>query len=345
MLENGDYFEFRGLRFLPHTGVLKVAENGKEISLSETQRRFLLALLEKAGELVSYEDLRQQVWPHETSLDRRVQHTIHVTKRNLVTVLEGYGVAGDFIEPAPGKGYRVVAPVNFIRPSSPIEVRQVGHRTFVGVVSALYGFLFWIALMLEVAYKFNQYGRTAIWLGLLMWFFNSLACSAACALAAKRLREKRGDGLFMGLSILLLGVVGACGIAVWFLPGVPITESTFQAQPALAAFVKNALVYFLPLAVFFLLSPFYFVVAAELKAQKIISAVPMDVIFIRPRVLLIIALGAILYSLITTFYMLDRLQPGPYHGLFVSLIFVRFLVFFGLAVGSTLWYKAALAEG
>lgn len=122
----------------------------------------------------------------------------------------------------------------------------------------------------------------------------------------------------------------------------PITQATFQAQPALAAFVKNALVYFLPLGFFFLLCPFYFVVAAELKSQAIISA--MDIIFIKPKVLLIISLGGILYSLITTFYMLDNLQPGKYHGRFVSLIFMRFLVFFGLAVGSTLWYKAALSR-
>jgi hypothetical protein len=42
--------------------------------------------------------------------------------------------------------------------------------------------------------------------------------------------------------------------------------------------------------------------------------------------------------------MLDNLQPGKYHGRFVSLIFMRFLVFFRLAVGSTLWYKAALSR-
>ena len=55
---------------MPKTGELKVAETGKEIALSETQRRFLLALLEKAGDLITYEDLRQRVWSHETSVDR-----------------------------------------------------------------------------------------------------------------------------------------------------------------------------------------------------------------------------------------------------------------------------------
>jgi hypothetical protein len=235
----------------------------------------------------------------------------------------------------------------------PTEVSQIvptagrwlnGHLTFAKITSVLYGFLFWIALILEVAYEFHHYGSFALRLGFLTWVLNSLALSAALALACKRLRERRGDGLFAGLSILILGVIVACALASWSLPNVPITSSTLQAQPALAAFVKNALVYFVPLAVFYLLCPFYFVIAAELKTESLISAVPMDVIFVKPRVLLIISLAAILYSLISSFYMLDHLRPGTYHGLFVSLVFMRFLVFFGLAIGSTLWYRAALSR-
>lgn len=224
------------------------------------------------------------------------------------------------------------------------EQRLGGHLTFAGVTSVLYGFLFWIAFILEVAYEFDRYESFALWIGFVMWILNSLALSAALALAYKRLRERRGDGLFAGLSILVLGGIVACGLASLRLPNLPITSSTLQAQPALIAFVKNALVYFTPLAVFYLLCPFYFVAAAELKDQLLISVVPMDVIFIRPKVLLSISLAGILYSLISSFYMLDHLQPGTYHGLFVSLVFMRFLVFFGLAIGSTLWYRAALSR-
>jgi DNA-binding winged helix-turn-helix (wHTH) protein len=101
--EDNRYFEFCGLCFLPNTGVVKAGETGEEISLTETQRRFLVVLLENAGEIVSYEDFRERVWPHETELDSRLRHTIHVTKRSLVTELERYGVRADFIESAPKK--------------------------------------------------------------------------------------------------------------------------------------------------------------------------------------------------------------------------------------------------
>lgn len=94
MREDNRYFEFRGLSFLPNTGIVKVAETGKEISLTETQRRFLVVLLENPGEVVTYEALRERVWPHETKLDRRLQHTIHVTKRSLIAELERYGYKG-----------------------------------------------------------------------------------------------------------------------------------------------------------------------------------------------------------------------------------------------------------
>jgi DNA-binding winged helix-turn-helix (wHTH) protein len=356
--EDNRYFEFCGLHFLPNTGVVKIPQSGAEISLTETQRRFLVVLLENAGEVVSYENLREQVWPHETKLDRRLQHTIHVTKRGLLTELERYGVKADFIEAAPGNGYRLATEVKIkwlgmaedtgnanVMPAEVIQSGSRflnGHLTFAEITSALYGFLFWIALILEVAYEFQRYGAFALRVGFLIWILNSCALLAALALAYKRLRERKGDGLFAGLSILTLGVIVACGLASWCLPNVPITSSTLQAQPALAAFMKNALVYFAPLAVFYLLCPFYFVVAAELKTEALIATVPMDVIFVRPRILLMISLAAILYSLISSFYMLDHLLPGTYHGFFVSLIFMRFLIYFGLAVGSTLWYRASL---
>jgi hypothetical protein len=241
---------------------------------------------------------------------------------------------GEFAEEASAEIRQIVTPV---------RGRLNEHLTFVGVTAILYGFLFWIALILEVSYEFDLYGSFAVWLGVSMWALNSLSLSAAMAFTYKSLRERRRNRLFVGLTILLAGVIGACGLASWCLPDVPITVSTLQSQPAMAAFVKNALIYFLPLGFFFLLCPFYFVLAAEMDNQ-LTDAAAREIVVIKPRVLLMICLAGVLYSLITSFHMIDHLQPGKYHGLFVTMIFLRFLVYFGLAVGSTLWYRAALPD-
>ncbi len=374
---NGPYI-FAGVRFLPDWGRIEVCETNRRVSLSQIQRGFLLALVEKPRAVTTYEELRAKVWPHEPVMDERVQHTIQVTKGNLSRLLEDNGIRADFIESVPGKGYRLAADVSLVSPEYKKEEEEVNsqrasaastppqvasqetgrsphqesstilswllgrHSTFITISSILYGLLFWSALLLEIAYQFDVYRSLVIWPGLLILMINAVAVAAALVLAHKRLREGKGGGLFAGLSILMIAAIGACWLAWLYLPSVPVTLTRFQAQPSIAAFLKNAIIYFLPLGVFCLLIPVYFVVAVDLKVRNVITDVPADAIFIHPNFLLIVCLATIIYSLISSFYMLDNLQTGTYHALFVSLIFIRFIVYFGLWLSSILWYKAAL---
>jgi DNA-binding winged helix-turn-helix (wHTH) protein len=377
MRKDGAQYEFLGVRFLPDMGVIEICETNRKISLSQTHRNLLLALVEKPGVLVTYDELRVRVWPHEPEMSPRVQHTMHVTKGHLIRLLEDSGIKADFIETVPGQGYRLYAEVRTdleeagaegdetgqgdskgipLPPAIPYETERPidqepatffnqlfgRHSTYIMISSFLFGLLFWVALLVETAYRFDVYGLRAIWLGFPITVIDTVAAAAAMALAQKRLRERKGGGLLAGLGILIIAVAGSCWLAWLYLPNAPVTLSRFQAQPAFAAFLKNAIIYFLPLGVFFLLMPFYFVVAVELKARKVITNLPADAIFIHPNFLMAVSLGTVIYSLISTFYLLDNLQTGTYHGLFVSLIFMRFIICFGLVFGSMLWYRTSL---
>jgi DNA-binding winged helix-turn-helix (wHTH) protein len=377
MLKGRGYYEFAGVRFLPHKGVIKAGDTNREISLSQIQRNFLLALVERQGVVVTYEELRAQVWSHEPEMSPRVQHTMHVTKGHLVSLLKGSGVRAEFIESVPGIGYRLTSKVMPVDESeeakeyaaddhrgedarpSPVTQNDVGefthqepsaillpshshHPIFIMVGSLLYGLLFCIAMLLETAYQFDMYGAPAARMGSIIAVINMAAVALALVLARQRLRQKKGGGLIVGLSMLIAAVVASGWLASQCLPDEPVTLSRLQAQPAFAAFMKNAIVYFLPLGFFFLLVPFYFVAAEELRVRGVFTTVPGDAIFIRPNSLIIVCLVAVVYSLVTTFYLLDNLLPGTYHGLFVSLIFVRFVVYFSLGFGALLWYKLAL---
>jgi len=375
MRKSGEYYVFGGIRFRPYTGAVEVCETNRQILLSRIQRNFLLVLVERAGSVVTYEELRAEVWPNEKEVTDRVQHTIHVTKRNLIKLLESNGVEVNFIKPVAGQGYLLTAKLshateeevraevddlqgdptsegvlpladqNVSRESSFTMSRLLGkHWAFMTVGSVLYGLLFWIALLLEVAYQFDTYGVTAIWLGCTLAVINAVTSGAALLLALKRLQGRGNGGLLIGLGVLTAAAAGSCWLASLYLPDTPVTLTEFQAQPAFAAFLKNVVVYFLPLHVFFLLIPFYLASAAELKARGVIAALPGDAISIGPRVLMVVCLAAVVYSLISTFFLLDRLRTGVYHGLFVSLIFVRFIVYFGLGFGSLLWYKTTLGQ-
>src|SRR5436309_1408368 len=47
----------------------ELRKNGLRIRIQEQQARILEALLERAGELVSREDLRERLWPADTFVD------------------------------------------------------------------------------------------------------------------------------------------------------------------------------------------------------------------------------------------------------------------------------------
>jgi DNA-binding winged helix-turn-helix (wHTH) protein/uncharacterized membrane protein len=377
MRKSDDPYVFAGVRFLPDRWMIEVCETKRKFPLSQIQRKFLLALVEKPREVVTYDELRIQVWPHEPEMDQRVQHTIQVTKGNLSRLLEDNGIKADFIEAVSGQGYRLAADISPVTedkteeetPSHPdgdsftpaktlsketerpihqepstILYRLFGrHLTFILVGSIFYGLLFWIALLLETAYDFDAYGSSSFWLGIPITLINIGAVVAALSLAQKRLRVRKGGGLLVGLIILIFAVIVSCWLASVYLPHEPVTLSRFQAQPASAAFLKNAALYFWPLCVVFILMPFYYVVAVELKAQRIIQAEPADTIFLSPNFLTAVCLAAIIYSLVSTFYLLDNLQTGKYHNFFVSLIFLRFIVSFSLGFGSLQWYKKAIS--
>jgi len=197
-------------------------------------------------------------------------------------------------------------------------------------------------MSLEAAYQFNVYGASSLWFGFWAATVNGIALSSVLSLASLRLRKSKSGGMFVGSIILLAGVAMSVWLASLCLPSSPVTLAQFQSEPALAAFFKNTIVYFLPLACFFVLMPFYTVSVRELMNQGKLAFEPFDMIQVRPDSLIIICLLAVVYSLLTTFYMLDRLQIGPYHNLFVTLIVLRFIVYFGLGIGSLLWYRKML---
>jgi len=201
-----------------------------------------------------------------------------------------------------------------------------------------------IALLLEIAYRFDVYSKLAVLPGLPMVLINMIAMSAAQLMAVKRIQKGKSGGLIAGIVTLAVAGVFSVWLASLWLPNTPVTLGRYQTQPAAAAFFKNAIIYFLPLGVFFLLVPFYAVCAAELKDLAVINNKPRDVISLTPKFLFIVFWGIVGYSIASTSWLLDNLQTGTYHSLFVYLVFLRFFVYFALALGSVIWYQTTIND-
>ncbi len=379
MQKKSFYYDFNGIRFSPFINQIEASETRKKTKLSQIHCLFLLTLVEKAKTEVTFDELRQSVWLHEPEVDARLVRNIQSTKNHLVNDFNRIEVNADFIKPIAGKGYlfdakvteevedanienlESVSTTEISDSSKKISISAIetseehqsppnrkerlfgGHAAFIAVSSLLYGFLFWIALLLETAYQFDRFGAAALRLGLptILW----IAAASFCGLVlTERFARRQNIGsFFVGSAFFIGGAITLCLAMSYFLPSEAITLARIQTQPAFAAYLKNCLIYFLPLGVIFILMPFHFVRVRQstiLSSDKIAAPPQRGTINLRPAHLFGLWLLAIIYSIFSTFYLLDNLSTGQYHNLFVVLIFLRFFVYFGLGLICSIWFNS-----
>jgi DNA-binding winged helix-turn-helix (wHTH) protein len=357
MPDNLLIYEFANLRFSPFHSTLENTETGKKIKITPTHVHFLMVMIEKSPDIAEYDELRRKIWVQYAEMSESLKHLIQETKSSLLKQLKNEKFPADFIESAAGKGYRLKFPVKTVPPDNaaddPFAAPELPFgqttalfdetrinsaevkidRQFTAyklVVSFFYGLLFWLTVMLETAYQFDRYRAAALLLGLPLIAWNGGVMFAALS-AIERFSLKNDRSVFMqGTFVLVLGTLVSCLAMLFFLPFEAITLARFQTQPAFAAFLKNALIYFLPLGIFYLLTPLYFISRA--KQESFLTLLPnlFGFLFL-----------ALIYSLFSTFYLLDNLLPSSFHGLFVTLVFLRFIIYFGLGTASLLWAKSA----
>jgi DNA-binding winged helix-turn-helix (wHTH) protein len=86
--------------------------NGQKLRLQEQPFQVLVVLLERSGELVTREELRQRIWATDTFVD--FDHSLNTAVNKLRDTL-GDGAANPrFIETLPRRGYRFIAPVQSV---------------------------------------------------------------------------------------------------------------------------------------------------------------------------------------------------------------------------------------
>jgi DNA-binding winged helix-turn-helix (wHTH) protein/TolB-like protein len=93
--------------FDPETGTL--SREGIPIRLQPQPARVLAILVEQAGEVVSREDLRQQVWAEGTFVD--FERGLNFCVAQIRSALGDSAAAPRFLETLPRRGYRFIAPV------------------------------------------------------------------------------------------------------------------------------------------------------------------------------------------------------------------------------------------
>jgi DNA-binding winged helix-turn-helix (wHTH) protein len=336
--------------------------NGKVVPLVDKPFQILCLLVERAGKTITKDDIFTRVWPGTFV----AENNLTVAMSNLRDALADDAKAPIFIETIRGRGYRFIANVTItdsvedvpvgnrqvssLPPTEPgNEQSSLGQRTqflsgnhtvFIVACGFAVGLLFATALLLEVSYEFERYGRRALWLSLPTFGFVAAGLIAILIWLEKRTRQEKAGALLFGIVLFTAICVLSWLILVPFLPAISITRADgIQTQPASVAFLKNALIYFWPLVVFFVLIPLSLVVKLEgnvLRRREI--SLLKTTMFAYMAVGITFWLIALIYSLISTFYLLDRLSNQGGRVYFEQFVWTRFWLWFVLSFACLTWF-------
>jgi TolB-like protein/DNA-binding winged helix-turn-helix (wHTH) protein/Flp pilus assembly protein TadD len=95
----------------------EVFRNGRRLRLSGQPSQVLLILALRAGQLVTREELRLQLWPDETFVD--FDHGLNNCINRIRDALGDSAASPRFIETLPKQGYRFIAPVEVMQEAEP----------------------------------------------------------------------------------------------------------------------------------------------------------------------------------------------------------------------------------
>jgi DNA-binding winged helix-turn-helix (wHTH) protein len=87
----------------------EVRTDGDKVKLQELPFQILAALMERPGDVVTREEIREKVWPTDTFVD--FEHSINTAVKKLREALGDDAENPRFIQTLPRYGYRLIAPV------------------------------------------------------------------------------------------------------------------------------------------------------------------------------------------------------------------------------------------
>src|SRR5437016_5385697 len=104
----------------------ELRKHGVKLRLQGQPLQVLAVLLEGAGELVTREELRAQIWPADTFVD--FDHSLHNAIARLREALGDSAEKPRYVETLPRRGYRFIAPVEKVGVTAP-ELSVTEQRT------------------------------------------------------------------------------------------------------------------------------------------------------------------------------------------------------------------------
>ncbi len=106
----------------------ELRKNGAKLRLQEQPFQVLALLLERAGDVVTREELRQKLWPADTFVD--FDHSLNTAVNKLRELLGDSASSPRYIETLARRGYRFIAPVQNSVQTAGAEQYHAGTGAF-----------------------------------------------------------------------------------------------------------------------------------------------------------------------------------------------------------------------
>jgi eukaryotic-like serine/threonine-protein kinase len=100
----------------------EVLKQGEHVRLQDQPFRMLILLLERPGEVVTREELREKLWPQDTFVE--FDNVLNVAVKKIRGALGDSAENPRFVETVPRRGYRFIAPVSIKAPESQVQSPQ-----------------------------------------------------------------------------------------------------------------------------------------------------------------------------------------------------------------------------
>jgi eukaryotic-like serine/threonine-protein kinase len=104
-----------------NTGEESLARNGARVKIQDLPYRLLVMVLERPGEIVTREEVRQRLWPENTFVE--FDNSLGVAIRKVRDALNDDADTPRYVETLPRRGYRFVAPVTVLGSETPIQAK------------------------------------------------------------------------------------------------------------------------------------------------------------------------------------------------------------------------------
>src|SRR5437773_2134575 len=97
----------------------ELRKNGGRIRLQEQPFQVLALLLERPGEVITREDVRQKLWPADTFVD--FDHSLNTATNKLREALGDSASSPRYVETLARRGYRFLAPVEQVETQNAVK--------------------------------------------------------------------------------------------------------------------------------------------------------------------------------------------------------------------------------